>query len=860
MNFLRWKQRKDEDLNTEIQTHLDEAIRERMERGELAEEARLNAQREFGNVGLVKEVTHATWGWAGLEKLLQDLRYGTRRLIKPSGFTLLAVLALILATGVGGWNLMPSSAQSNVETLKWFYAGNDVGSNTYRTFPDGRFESVSEEKVADITIHSKLTGKITDGLLTEYELVNNKGGSEAKVTAKAGKAQITEEGKTREVDFKPAKVFFANEHPLLTETLLRAIDPNKEGLQKIDLLVLDEAAPEKVELWKKGALTIERDGNKTLINHYLAYFPGVPIDLYVTPDRRFVSMDAPTQNWRAVKAGYEDLIGDPVSRYPELSQPTLKTTVAQGVKIRMRDGVELVADIIRPADGEPHPAILRRTPYGREGLSARDGAWWASRGYALIVQDVRGRNDSDGEWQPFVNERKDGYDTIDWIAKQAWSSGKVGMIGGSYGGMVQWAAAVEAPPALKCIVPQVSPTDSFFNIPLDHGVPDLYALWWASYVREKKLPARPETPDNPEKLLTLPLSKLDDEVLGHDIPFFNEWWTKETPSAFSGGFMNDLGKVKIPVLHISGWWDGDGIGTKLHWAKLRAAGHRAQWLIYGPWGHDFNSSTSHEDVDYGPDAVMELDSLYLRWFDTWLKDKQVGWEKQPRVRAFVTGANQWRELDDWPDSQSEPLTFYLSSTGRANGVTGGGKLLLAPPTKSEKPDQYVYDPAKVKLTEEMDLATIELPGDKKDLLVYRTEPLSEALDLAGPIELELYFATNVKDTDFFASLVAVDEKGALHSIGLPGKIRARYLSGWDTPSLLERGKTYKAVIALWDTAHRLEKGQRLGLIIRSELFPAYARNLNTGESNATATRMVAATQTIYHDAKRPSALRLRRLK
>jgi uncharacterized protein len=769
---------------------------------------------------------------------------------------------VLLATAVGAWNLTQSSAQSTVETLRWFFAGKDVGFSTYRMFPDGRFESLSEEKIANVTINSKLTGKITDGLLTEYELVNNQGGSEVKVTAKEGKAQITKEGKTHEVAFKPAKVVFANEHPLLTETIIRAIDPNKEGLQKIELLLLDQAAPDRVELRKKGTLTIERGGNKTLINHYLAYFPGVPIDLYFTQDGRFVSMDVPVQKGRATKTDYvasiEALIGDPLSRYPELSQPTLRTTFTKGVKIKMRDGTELVADICRPWDGE-HPAILQRTPYGREALVASECVWWAARGYALIVQDVRGRNDSDGEWQPWVNERKDGYDTIDWIAKQAWSNGKVGMIGGSYGGMVQWAAAAEAPPALKCIVPQVSPPDPFFNIPIDHGVPDLDALFWANYVRKKKVPARFELPSDPAKLLTLPLSKLDDEVLGHDIPFFNEWWTKETPSAFGGNFMNDLGKVKIPVLHISGWWDGDGIGTKLNWAKLREAGHQSQWLIYGPWGHDFNSSTTHGDVDYGPDALMELDSLYLRWFDTWLKDKKVAWEKQPRVRVFVTGANQWRELSDWPDPKSEPLTFYLSSTGPANGAASVGKLLPAPP-KSEKPDQYVYDPAKVKVPEEADSMIVKIPGDKKDLLVYQTEPLNEALDIAGPIELELYFSTNVKDTDFFASLVEGDEKGELRLIGLPGKIRARYLSGWDTPALLQPGKTYKAVIALWDTAHRLEKGRRLGIIIESEMFPAYARNLNTGEPNATATRMVAATQTIYHDAERPSALRLRRLK
>ena len=443
---------------------------------------------------------------------------------------------VLLATAAGAWDLAQSSEQATVERIRWAFAGNDVGSNTYRTLPNGRFESTSEEKVANVTIYSKLTGTITDGLLTEYELVNLHGGDEVKVTAKEGNARLTRQGKTREVAFKPARVVFANEHPLLTETMLRAMDPNQEGPQRIDLLFLEHATSGKVDIRKKDTLTIERGGNKTIINHYLAYFPGVPVDLYFTQDGRFVSMDTPTQEWRATRTGYdalEALIDDPALRYPELSQPTMKTTMAKGVQMRMRDGTELVADIFRPADGGQHPAILRRTPYGRDLLPAGEGERWASRGYALVVQDVRGRNDSNGEWKPWANERKDGYDTIDWIANQSWSNGKIGMIGGSYGGMVQWAAAAEAHPALKCIVPQVSPADPFFNVPIDHGVPDLLAsLFWADYVRDKRLPAQFGSSGNLEKLLTLPLSRIDDEVLGRDIPFFNEWWTKETPSAF----------------------------------------------------------------------------------------------------------------------------------------------------------------------------------------------------------------------------------------------------------------------------------------------------------------------------------------
>src|SRR6185436_7655620 len=323
--------------------------------------------------------------------------------------------------------------------------------------------------------------------------------------------------------------------------------------------------------------------------------------------------------------------------------------------------------------------------------------------------------------------------------------------------------------------------------------------------------------------------------------FYDAWLANETPSAFkSASFMADMNKVKIPVLHISGWWDGDGIGTKMNWAKMRALGNKNQWLIYGPWTHLFNSSTRLGDTDFGPDAIIDLDSIYLRWFDTWLKDKQANWEKQPKVRAFVTGVNEWRELGDWPDSRSQEMTLYLSSRGPANGIASVGQLVPVAP-KTQAPDRYTYDPAAAQIPAELKnvkdfgglLAAASTvvkidPGDV-DLLLYKTSPMTEPLEIGGPIQLELHFSTNAKDTDFFASLVDIDEQGTMRVIGLPGKIRARYLSGWEKPSLLQPGKLYKATIDLWDSAHQVKKGHRLGVMISSQMFPNFARNLNTGE-------------------------------
>lgn len=755
---------------------------------------------------------------------------------------------------------------TNVGKMKITFAGSEVGFNRYESKPDGTFESVSEMNLGGLTIKSKLIGKFVEGTLVEFELAQSAMGEEATITAKEGKVKIVSKAKTTEKEYQPAKLVFANFHPLLSATVVKALDPSGATIQTVEPFLLDGAMTLKADLSKKKTRTIEVGGEKQVVEVYLIRFStGVDIDLYLSKEAQVVAWDVPSQKLQIVATGYENLLVDPTTLYPELSQPTMRTKTLKGVKIKMRDGVELVADLAMPDEAGKYPAILVRTPYGRESAMLT-AEWWAKRGYVYIAQDVRGRNESGGEWNPFFHERKDGYDTIDWIVKQPWSNGKVGMIGASYVGWVQWWAAVEAHPALKCIVPQVSPPDPFFNFPYDHGIPMLYgAIWWTHFVKEKKVPlGGPKPIKDVDKFKTLPLSKVDDVILGTNVPFYDKWLEKEMASAFAGAnYLADLHKVKIPVLHISGWWDGDGIGTKMNWARLRALGHTKQWLIYGPWTHAFNTTSRVGDIDYGPDAILELDSIYLRWFDHWLKGKPVGWEKQPKVRIFVTGVNEWRELQDWPDPRSKERTLYLSSQGPANGKTSLGELVPTPP-KEQEPDRYTYNPANDYIPDEFkkldptEVSTVvKIEPHEEDVLLYKTAPMTEPLEIGGPIELELYFSTTAKDTDFFAVLVDVDEKGEMRLIGLPGKIRAKYLSGWDKPSLLKPGGVYKATLALWDTAHQIKKGHRLGLLITSDMFPMYARNLNTGEPIKDATRMVAAHQTIYHDAKRPSALRFR---
>ena len=561
---------------------------------------------------------------------------------------------------------------------------------------------------------------------------------------------------------------------------------------------------------------------------------------------------------------------DASSGVDELSQPAMRTRVVQGVRIPMRDSINLVADLIFPEPEGRYPTILVRTPYGR-----RLEPYWTSRylnfarrGYVVVVQAVRGREDSEGEWMPHVNERRDGYDTIDWISRQAWSNGRVGMFGGSYLGSVQWLAAAENHPALKCILPIVSGTDDFFDFPYDHGILNLQpALDWLYITRGPTLEQGAPPNASPERLRTLPLSRADDAWAGVNLPIFDRWLQMDRPSAFTGAnFIADLEQVRIPALHINGWWDGEGAGGRRNWARMRGLRRDNQWVVYGFWPHGFSQwdgiGTRLADVEYGAASRFDFQTLYVRWFDTWLKGKQVGLEHVPRAQIFLTGANQWRNFNAWPPADAREMTLYLSGTGGSEKSNRGtGALVQQPPTDLLAPLSYTYDPARAPVNRDINfLRSTRLWFNPRegDNLIYQTAPLTEALEVGGPIELELYFSTTGEDTDFFALLVDVDERGRTRALAIgPGKIRARYLSGWETPSALGPGRIYRANIELWDIAHRFERGHRIGLAIRSEWFPGFARNLNTIEPIAAATRIEAARQTIYGDAQRPSVLRFR---
>ena len=536
-----------------------------------------------------------------------------------------------------------------------------------------------------------------------------------------------------------------------------------------------------------------------------------------------------------------------------------------GQTVPMRDGVRLAADLYRPEksrSGGRFPAILMRTPYNKNTETATElGRWWAERGYVFVYMDVRGRGDSEGDFQPYRNEARDGYDSIEWCASQPWCDGKVGTLGGSYLGSIQWLTALEKPEHLTSMIVLVAPSDPFVEWPSGtHG--PMHLCW--IHLTSGRVVQNMNALDWNRVYQHLPLMTMDEQA-GRISPL----WRQELQHIRLDEFWQPLcyqdhfDRIDLPVMHISGWYDDEQIGTPLNYAGMRqnapsVFARANQKLIMGPWGHRVNTTQKLGDVDFGPQALIDLRGLELAWFDRWLKGIETD-EARPGARIFVMGENRWRDEDEWPLARAERRSYYLHSQGNANSRFGDGSLSTST-AQAEPPDHYRYDPSRpVPFLTDPTSSQIGGPDDyaaierRDDVLVYLTPPLEEDLEVTGPIRLELYAASSAVDTDFMAKLVDVHPGGFVQRL-CDGMLRARFRSGMTRPELIEPGRIYPFEIDLWNTSQVFLKGHRIGLEIASSAFPKYDRNLNTGEDLGTGTRMLVAEQTIYHDIDHPSAL------
>lgn len=534
-----------------------------------------------------------------------------------------------------------------------------------------------------------------------------------------------------------------------------------------------------------------------------------------------------------------------------------------GEWIPLRDGVRLSADIVRPVTASPVPAIVVRTPYGKNTTAwVKTARFFAERGYAFVVVDVRGRGDSEGHFEPYFGEGIDGYDTVEWVAQQGFCTGKVGTLGGSYLARIQWLTALERPPHLSAMVVSVSPSDPFVEWPT--GIPTPHHLAWLFMTSGRQM-QRSEAVDWERVYQHLPLSTMD-EAAGRPLahwkqefshPSLDDYWKRIC-------YQTRYEEIDLPILHISGWYDDEQVGTPRNFAGMTELGRterarRSQKLIMGPWGHAVNTVQRLGEVDFGPQSLIDLQGVQLRWFDYFLKGEDNGIVHEPPVSLFVMGINKWRQEREWPLARATYTKYYLHSGGHANSSYGDGELTVSRPGQ-EPADAYVYDPERpVPFITDMVSAQIGGPDDyaaierRDDVLVYTSAEMTEPLEVTGPIVVELYAASDATDTDFMAKLVDVWPTGFAQRI-TDGMVRARFRDGMERPELIEPGKVYRYEVDCWYTSHVFLPGHRLRVEIASSAFPKYDRNPNTGDALGSYTRVKRAVQQIHHQEQFPSAL------
>ena len=530
----------------------------------------------------------------------------------------------------------------------------------------------------------------------------------------------------------------------------------------------------------------------------------------------------------------------------------------------MRDGISLSADVYLPLSGGPHPTIYQWTPY--ESTRERFvgwGAWFAQRGYAAVVSDVRGRYESEGEFEAWSRDGVDAHDSLTWAAGEEWCNGRIGTWGRSYGALVQWQLMHEGHPNLECIAPQVIHDDYFwdgywtggaFQLALTLGA----AAIWTSAISLVTSPSAGELMLNDRVWRHLPLIELDEVVIGRKVGYWREWWEHQENDEYWHQFHHRPETVTVPIFQQGGWFDPYSGSHLRSFAKI---GSRVpNRVLMGPWSHEEEVETFRGDVDLSAGVTVIRDHE-LAFYDRYLRDEGNDWEERPPLELFVLGRNEWRSESEWPLPGTEFTPFFLRSEGRLDRDV---------PRSDEPADRYTYDPedpvptiggVNSVLTMTQGAAKPILPGPwdqreleaRDDVLSYTSEELDRDLEVIGPVEMVLFAASSAKDTDFFVRVCDVYPDG--RSIFLTeGVLRARYRNSneGDSTELLEPGEVAEYRIRCYPMANVFERGHRIRLDVTSSSFPRFSRNLNTGEDVGTGTRIEIAQQTVLHTDVYPS--------
>lgn len=560
-----------------------------------------------------------------------------------------------------------------------------------------------------------------------------------------------------------------------------------------------------------------------------------------------------------------------------------------GVAVPMRDGVILRAEVWRPAATGKFPTLVYRTPYGaKRALDSSIMAKAVACGYAVVVQDVRGRYESAGEYLAYPQEGRDGYDTIEWAARQPWSDGNIGTFGLSYPGAVQWLAAMERPPHLRAMVPAMtfsSPRNFFYS----GGVFDLSWITWiwnniAPDVRVKKNLPGPKTGQEAREEFRklgasfqrkLPLSAL--EELKPVAPWYYEWLRHEPYDPW-WDWAELRGKYDRPrdvaVLNFSSWHDEaygpEGAVTNFNGLRAARRGQRdpKTQLILGPWSHGVPGP---EDCkvgrrDFCPAGTIDYDAMVLDWMDRYVRGIPNGVDRRAPVRYFVMGANEWREAAEWPLPQAEMTSLYLHANGKR---MDRGDLRREPVTAEASSTSFVSDPNDPVRDPHPFYSganDYRALADRADVLVFDSEPLDRDTEITGPITAEIYLEVDAPDTDLWVRVLDVAPDGTAYNLMSPGLdvLRASYAKAaleyhrtgvaGGQRELLQPGTVYKLTLPNLMTSNVFKKFHRIRVQISATFFPGFSRNLHTGELETVSGKMRTATIRIHHDREHASRI------
>ncbi|WP_406700448.1 CocE/NonD family hydrolase [Singulisphaera sp. Ch08] len=588
-------------------------------------------------------------------------------------------------------------------------------------------------------------------------------------------------------------------------------------------------------------------------------------------------------------------------------EPEFEVVVETDVKIATRDGTKLAADLYRPArDGQAlagrFPALLTRTPYNKTG-TATDGQYYAKRGYVVVANDVRGRYASEGNWRMMADDPDDGYDVVEWIAAQPWSDGKIGTFGVSYGGGTQHALAETNPPHLTTMIPIDALSNCgisgmrhggafelrFMNWIFDQGATNSRAALSEPALKtalvQNARQIRQHVDSLPFRPGTTPLRV---------VPEYERWLAEAMRTGPESPFWKIKGMsvvdqlpdyADVPVLHITGWYDSWTRQVAMNYEALSKAKRSPQRLTIGPWVHASQRSNVAGEVEFSADAGVDLAAWRLRWYDRWLKGDRNGVDDDPPVLIYVMGTGDdhksatgrlkhggfWRAEREWPLARARATSYFL----RGDGTLG----TTAPELESSR-TTFTFDPHHPVPTiggnissnqglmtnggydqrprDDTHAAENRLPlSERRDVLVFRTEPLAADLEVTGTVTVKLWVSSTAPDTDFTAKLIDEIPPNPDYPLGFDlnigdSIIRARYRESLDQPKLMVPGEVYPLTITLYPTSNIFKKGHRIRVDVASSNFPRFDVNPNTGELLGSHRRMVVADNTIFHDSQHPS--------